>query len=585
MTRPRGTGAGALVALLLAPAAAPAQMPAHALDSLLDGVDRAGAVPAVAVAVLHHGRVVYQRAAGFADLEHRVRATVDTRFDWASVAKQFTGFAVARLTEEGLLAPEDDVRRHLPELDLSGAKVTVDHLLRHTSGLEDVDGLLTLAGRAPGDVVYDRDVVETMLRQQHLRWVPGEQEGYGNGGYALLAEIVARVSGRSFASYADSTIFRRLGMHATSFPGSPHALVPDRALPYVRSEGGGFQLSHIDSYVGAGGLVGPVGDMALWARHLIRPTLDPEATERIKEPGRLASGDTIPYGWGIGTGSYRGRATLSHGGSGVATETYMLVFPELEFAVVAASASPGIMNPVRAAHLAAETFLGDDLGPVEAPTSGPRMMLLTDSMLTTAPEESEGVRVPDSELAALAGSYRFEDGTVLLVRPAGGRLEYSRNGGLPWIPLFPVPGGGFVMMPLRDAYTFGRDGNGGVVDLTVERRLPGMEPSRRVGRRTQAEGFDPVSAAPYVGWYYSDELRAVYEVGLGEKGLELRHARHGVMPLLWLTGDDFGVASRLVRGVAFSRGPDGIATGLEMRALSWDARSYFRRIGGPGVGM
>ena len=560
-----------------------AQAPTQALDSVFDAVDVAGALPAVAMAVVHRGHVVYQRAAGFADLERRVRATTDTRFDWASVAKQFTGFALAQLVEEGLVSPSDDARRFLPELDLSGARVTVDHLLRHTSGLEDVDGLLTLAGWAPGDLVYDRDVVDVLLRQQHLRWVPGDQEGYGNGGYALLAEIVARVSGKSFAVYTDSAIFRRLGMERTSFPGSPHALVPDRALPYVKAPDGGFELSRVDSYVGAGGLVGTVGDMARWANHLLRPAVDAEATARIQEPGRLNSGEEIRYGWGIGTGSYRGLATLSHGGSGVATETYMVVFPGHDFAVVAASASPGIVNPVKVAHMAAEAFLGDLLEPVRPEGPGPRMILLTDSMLSTPPAESEGVVVPAALLAEVAGRYRFEDGTLLVVRPEGGRLAYARNGGLPTIPLFPVPEGGFVMMPLRDRYTFERDADGGVARLVVERRLPGREPTREVGERVPAAPFDAVSAAPYVGWYYSDELRAVYEVALGAEGLELRHAKHRAMPLVPLgTGADFGVAARLVRGVSFSRGPDGTAAGMELRALSWDARSYFRRIAAPG---
>ncbi len=201
------------------------------LDSIFDAVDAGEPLPAVAVAVLHHGKVVYHRAAGYADLERRVRATLDTRFDWASVAKQFTGFAVAQLSEAGALSPDDPAGRFLPELDLSGASVTLEQLLHHTSGLEDSDGLLALAGWEPGDAVSDQDVLGVLLRQRHLRWAPGEREGYGNGGYALLAEIVARVSGKSFPAYADSAIFRRLGMTASSFPGSPERWFPTGRSP------------------------------------------------------------------------------------------------------------------------------------------------------------------------------------------------------------------------------------------------------------------------------------------------------------------------------------------------------------------
>lgn len=575
----------AVVVAGMAPLAVRAQDPTRALDSIFDAVDAGSPRPAVAAAVLHKGAVVYRRAAGFADLERRVPATMDTRFDWASVAKQFTGFAVAQLVEAGALSPGDDARRFLPELDLGGATVTVQQLLAHTSGLDDIDGLLTLAGWRPDDPVTDDDAVRVLLRQQHLRWAPGEQEGYGNGGYALLAEIVARVSGKSFKAYTDSAVFVRLGMRASGFPGSPWALVPDRALPYVDGPSGGFVPSRVDTYVGAGGLYATVDDMLLWARNLIRPTVDPAAVARIKVPGRLASGEPVTYGWGLGLGSYRGRATLGHAGSGVATETYLVVFPDLDFAVVAASAAPGIVNPFQVAHAAADAFLAGALDPVAPPATGRRMIMLTESQISTAPAESEGVEVAGETLRAFAGTYRFEDGTVLVVRPRGGRLEYSRGGAPPFIPLFPVPEGHFVMMPFRDRYVFSMGEDGVASRLTVDRTQRGMGGTPEVGDRVSVPPFSAATAAPYVGWYHSDELGASYEVALGHDGLELRHPRHGVLPLIpFGSGDEFGVESRHIVGVSFSRGGDGTALGMELRALSWDARSFFRRIAAPPAG-
>ncbi len=572
-----------VAALLATPCGAGAQDPAHVLDSIYDAVDAGAAKPAVAVAILHRGQVVYHRAAGFADLERHVRAVTGTRFDWASVAKQFTGFAVAQLAEAGALSPDDPARKLLPELDLSGATVTVDQLLHHTSGLEDSDGLLALAGWRPGDVVDDSDVLRILLGQKHVRWLPGEQEGYGNGGYALLAEIVARASGMSFAAYTDSAIFRALGMSASGFPGSPTALVPDRALPYVRGDDGAFVGSRVDGYVGAGGLYATVDDMMIWAAELLHPARDAAAVARIESPGHLASGEPLSYGWGIVVGSYRGRATLSHGGSGVATETYFEVFPELDFAVAAASAAPGIVDPARVARLAADLYVGAELDPVGPPPPGPRMMLLTDSMISTPPPESRDVHVPRERLSSLAGAYRFADGSVLVVRRSGERLEYAQNGEAPFIPLFPVPGDRFVMMPLRIPYTFETTPDGSAARLIVDHPRADGGTQREVGERVEVPRFDATSAAPYVGWYYSDELGAVYQVSLGSAGLELSHPRLGALPLLPLgMGDDFGVDARTIVGVAFSRGPDGRASGMELRARSWDARSFFRRVAGPG---
>ncbi|MFN8091104.1 MAG: serine hydrolase domain-containing protein [Vicinamibacteria bacterium] len=578
----RGPATWVAAAFLAFPGPVVGQDATRALDSIYDAVDEGAATPAVAIAVLHHGKIVYHRAAGFANLESGVRATLDTRFDWASVSKQFTGFAVARLVEAGRLAPDDPARRYVPELDLSGATITLEQLLHHTSGLEDSDGLLALAGWREGDVVHDEDVVRILARQQHLRWVPGEQEGYGNGGYALLAEIVARVTRGSFAAYADSAIFRPLGMSSSGFPGTRGTLIPKAAQPYVRDPQAGYVRSRVDGYVGPGGLYATVDDMMRWAGELLQPRLDAAAVKRIRTPGRLASGEKVPYGWGIGEGTYRGARRLLHGGSGVATETFFEVFPDLDFAVAAASAAPSIVDPAHVARVAADLFLADRLDPPEMPADGPRMTLLTDSMISTPPEEARGLRVPAERLSSICGAYRFEDGSVRVFRPRDGRLEYAHEGAPPFIPLFPLPDGRFVMMPLRVSYTFETDERGGGRRVVVETLSRDGEPRREVGEAAEVPRFDAATAAPYVGWYYSDELDAAYRVALGERGLELRHARHGATPLIPLgMGDAFGVDGQAVVGVTFSRGKDGTATGLELKARSWDARSYFRRVGGP----
>lgn len=554
--------------------------PARVLDSIYDAVDQGGPTPAVAIAVLQRGKVVYHRAAGFADLEQGVRATLDTRFDWASVSKQFTGFAVAQLVEAGLLAPGDPARLHVPELDLAGATITLKQLLHHTSGLEDSDALLALAGWREGDRVDDRDVLRLLTRQRHLRAVPGEEEDYGNGGYALLAEIVARVSGKSFPTYMDSAVFGPLGMASSAFPGTRGRLVPNAARPYVRGEGTDYVRSRVDSYVGPGGLYATVDDMMRWAAELIQPRWDSSAVARLQTRGRLTSGEETDYGWGISFGTYRGRPRLLHGGSGVATEVFFQVFPELGFAVAAASAAPGIVDPAAAARRATDLYLGDRLDPPAEPVAGPRMMMLTDSMVGTPPDESRGVRVPPERLAALAGTYRFGDGSVIVIRPRDGHLEYGREGSPPFTPLFPLADGRFVMMPLRVAYSFEMDSIGRAARVTVERTGRRGEVHREVGVVLDRRPMDGASAAHYVGWYYSDELDAGYEVALGPDGLELRHARHGTMPLIPAGADDrFGVDGPAIVSATFSRGPDGEATGLELRARSWDGRAFFRRIG------
>ncbi|MGE0440438.1 MAG: serine hydrolase domain-containing protein [Gemmatimonadales bacterium] len=565
----------ALAALLLqAPAATVAT-----LDSAFGGLRAGPPAPAAAIMVSYRGRIVYRNVAGYADLEHRVPATLDTRFDVASIAKQFTGFAVSRLVTEGKLAPADRADRFLHELDLGGAKVTIEQLLHHTAGVEDADGLMVLAGWLPGGETPFADVVRLLCSQQHLRFPPGERHFYSNGGYVLLAEIVRRVSGTSFHRYLDSTVFRPLGMTSTAFLNDSGDIVPDLALPYERDRAGRLRTSRIDRYPGAGGLVTTVGDLTRWAEHLMRPRRDSAATLRLREPGRLNSGEPVRYGWGIAPGELRGQAMLAHAGSGPATEAQLIVLPDLDFAVVAVAAGPTGLNPSTLARNAIEAFVGNRLGPPETP-GRTRMIMITDEELNRRPAESMGVTVPADRLPLLAGTYRMsDDSSRLVIRVRDGGLEYAMEGRAPFRPLFPLADGRFVTVPLWDVYRFTPAAGPatGLVRETVARSLRRGGPDVPGERLPDPVPLDSAAAAPYLGWYVSDETGAAFRVGFRNGGLFLAHARLGEFPLMPRDGERFSIDSRLVASARFGRVGSRVV-GLELEAFSWSVTGSFRKI-------
>lgn len=410
--------AAALLALAWSSALSAQQV---AIDTTFDRIDRMPDAPAIGIAVWHRGRIVYQRTSGMADLERGTRATGDTRFDWASVAKHVTAYGISLLVESAKLSASDTVRRHLPSLDLDGAAVTIDHLLHHTSGIEDADGLAAIAGWRAGDVLTTEDLVRLLCAQRALRFPPGDQHAYANSGYVLLTEVIARVTGQPFAAWADSAIFKSLGLRRSGFIGSPQDVIPDRALPYVRREGA-LLASWVDTYAGAGGLVATTSDLARWAGHLMAPRVHREATLRLRERGRLSSGEEIDYAWGLGWGKHRGITTLSHSGSGLATDAMLLMAPDHDFAVVAAAAGPHSPAPGALAFRALEAWLADALAPVDSTPGRPRMMMITEEMYSRRPPESEGVRVDPGVISRYAGTYRFPNGAIVVRapwRPAG----------------------------------------------------------------------------------------------------------------------------------------------------------------------
>jgi len=123
------------------------------VDELFARWDRPGS-PGAAVGVIVDGEVVLARGYGEANIEHGVPITSATVFDLASVAKQFTGMAIATLVELGEPSLDDDIRTHIPELEDFGATVTVRHLVHHTGGVPDWPAAMALSGRRwDGDVI------------------------------------------------------------------------------------------------------------------------------------------------------------------------------------------------------------------------------------------------------------------------------------------------------------------------------------------------------------------------------------------------------------------------------------------------
>jgi CubicO group peptidase (beta-lactamase class C family) len=106
--------------------------------------------PGAAVGVVRDGALLLRRSVGLASIDLHVPLSVTSTFRIASVSKQFTCAAILLLAQEGLLSPQDPVRQHLPELPEALASITLDHLMRNSSGLRDMLELLRLGGADQG---------------------------------------------------------------------------------------------------------------------------------------------------------------------------------------------------------------------------------------------------------------------------------------------------------------------------------------------------------------------------------------------------------------------------------------------------
>ncbi|NOR21158.1 MAG: serine hydrolase, partial [Candidatus Aminicenantes bacterium] len=173
--------------------------------------------PGAALAIIKDGKIIYKRGYGMANLEHNIPITTTSVFRIGSTSKQFTASCIAILSLQGKISLDDDIRKHIKELPEYEKPITIRHLLHHTSGIRDYLTLSSIAG-LPDDQFYTpEDSLELLSRQKGLNFLPGEEHLYSNSGYFLLGVIVERASGKSLNDFAQTYIFKPLGMKNTHF--------------------------------------------------------------------------------------------------------------------------------------------------------------------------------------------------------------------------------------------------------------------------------------------------------------------------------------------------------------------------------
>lgn len=283
--------------------------------------------------------------AGYADIENVSAIGERTTFHVASLAKQFTAFLVADLAARGRLDLDAPVGEVLGWLRPPTSLCTTRQLLFHTGGVRDHWALSEFAGLRDGDAITTADACEWIAAQTELNFEPGTRFLYSNSGYVLLARVVEALEGVPFVQAARRGIFEPLGMSASFFVDRPDATIADRARGY-RPEGGGWARSEPNyGVIGATCLRTDVGDMVEWLS-TPREAAFFAAVGAVGyfEPGRLADGAPIRYGFGQIHTRLGGRDVILHGGYDYGFNAISLRDPETGDALFAASngSTPGI---------------------------------------------------------------------------------------------------------------------------------------------------------------------------------------------------------------------------------------------------
>jgi CubicO group peptidase (beta-lactamase class C family) len=331
-----------MLALVAACAVLPASAPAQAAPgrAALDSVDRyvraeleRQRIPGMSVAVLRGDSILLARGYGFANLEHHVPATDSTIYQSGSVGKQFPSAAIVTLAREGQLGLDDPIRKYLPEAPASWGRITVRHLLTHTSGIPDYT-----ADLVDFHLDYTEEALARLYARLPLDFKPGATWSYSNTGYALLGFIVRRVTGRFYGDYLKERVFQPLGMR-TARVISESDIVPNRAAGYELVDGEIKNQGWVSPSLNTtadGALYFTVNDMARWAIGLNHARIPDSAGLAMSwTPVRLNDGGTYPYGFGWRLDDQRGHPRIGHGGSWQGFRTSIQRYPEYGLTVIA----------------------------------------------------------------------------------------------------------------------------------------------------------------------------------------------------------------------------------------------------------
>lgn len=439
-------------ASLVPPARAAAPAPAAdddlaaRIDAVMAEVYKPGQ-PGAAVIVRKDGRTILRKGYGLADLELGVPVAPDMIFRLGSITKQFTAVSILMLAQEGKLGLQDEITRFLPDYPTRGKRITVEHLLTHTSGIQSYTDMAEWLPLWRKDFTV-KELID-LFKDKPMQFEPGRSWAYNNSGYILLGAIIEKVSGRTYEQFVDERIFKPLGMKSSSYDHTERVL-PRRVRGYQADKDAFLNapyLSMTQPYA-AGSLLSTVDDLARWSEAVFAGKLvGKDWLVKAFAPFKLANGESSGYGYGWFIADFAGHRSIEHGGGINGFTSYEMTFPEdgIFIAILTNSAVAGRAPEPRAVRIAWLT-----LGLPEP--------------------ERKAVSVPAAALDGIAGVYADEQKNEYYFSREGAKLFAQRQGGSK-NELYPASPTEFFLKDNPARFVFSTDAAGRAAGLRILSRL------------------------------------------------------------------------------------------------------------------
>lgn len=466
--------------------------------------------PGCAIGIVRNDSLIYAKGYGLANLEYDIPITPKTIFYLASVSKQFTAYSILLLAKAGKLNLEDNILNHLSWFPDLKRKITIKHLLNHTSGIRDDLSMASFGGLGDGSIVSQQLAIQYIKKSKALNYEPGEKYLYSNSNYVLLAEIVKERSGQSFKAFTDSALFKPLGMENSFFLDQPYELIKNRAASYYKNANGFVNALHNVFTLGDGGMFSNIEDLSRWVMNFYNHKVgSAEDISQFSQNGVLNDGSKIPYALGITANEYKGFKQFTHGGALAGYRTNIAVFPELKISFIVLS-NNGSVNAAAKSNQLADIFLKN-----YPPSTFPSNAVQT-TQVKYYPVDSQIIKL-------FSGNYISDDGFQFKFQSNGENLLWeSRTGSRRLVQTSKEK---FEDSLSQVKFRFSVSAK----DTIAQQSFTGY--NRVLTKYIPDTSFVSNNVAIYSGTYFSPELESRVEVIFNNGGLFLKFPKSGEQKL------------------------------------------------------
>lgn len=302
------------------------------IDSLLQEKYKPNA-PGATFLIAKGGNIIYNKAFGLSNIELDVPLNPNSVFEIGSMTKQFTAVSILMLVEQGKISLDDEIIKYLPDYPTHGNKITVHHLLNHTSGIKSYTSLKKLYSIDKNDLT-PIELID-FFKDEPMDFNPGEQYKYNNSGYVILGYIIEKMSGLSYEEFVINNIFKKLNMQNSTY-GNHRRVIKNRASGHHMKDS--YENSRYISYTlsyAAGALMSSVVDLNIWQQALMANKLIKQETLQMAFVNySLNNGEKTNYGYGWNIKTIGNEPSYEHGGFIFGFKSMGVYLPESDIYVI-----------------------------------------------------------------------------------------------------------------------------------------------------------------------------------------------------------------------------------------------------------